>query len=179
MEIKIIKKGSSDYYSEVLAVMSDCKKIAENPRKKIRKLNTQAIILTAIALVFLVIFSILYINDKSNTLHLIVVVIFAIALIAGIIYNILINRRISNFKNDNVEKTLVIEDDYVELIVGSNKTRLEMSEIKYIIINKYSICFFPSKINSTIIAVSVDYKDSILKAIGNSDLIVDNSSLYQ
>lgn len=64
------------------------KKLIENPRQKIRGLNMQAIILTVIALVFLVIFTILYIQDQSYTLYL------AVAFVSGIIYNILINRRV-------------------------------------------------------------------------------------
>ncbi len=179
MEIKISKSGSSDYYSEVLAVMSDYKKLVKNPRQKVRRLNMQAIILTVISLVFLVIFSVLYLQNQSFIGYLIVVVIFAIALIAGIIYNILINRRISAFKNNDGDKTLIIEDDYVELISGNEKARLEMSEIQSILVNKYSICFLPNKVNSTMIAVNADYKDSVLGAISRKELIVDNSNLYQ
>ena len=179
MEIKITKRGSSDYYNEVLAVMSDYKKLVENPRKKIRKINTQAIILTVISLVFLVIFSILYLQNQSNIMYLVVVVIFAIALVLGIVYNILINRRVSKFKDDDSEKTLIIENDHVELIAGSNKSRLEMSEIQYVLINNYSICFIPKNVGSTLIAVEKSYKDSVINAIGNKEIIVDNSSLYQ
>ena len=151
----------------------------KNPRQKVRGLTTRAIFLTVISLVFLVIFTFLYLQDQSHTLYLAVVAIFAIAFVLGIIYNVLIKRRVSKFKNNDVDKTLVIEDDYVELIVGNENSRLEMSEIQYIIINKYSICFLPRNMGSTLIAVEIDYKDSILNAIDNKGIVVDNSSLYQ
>ena len=179
MEISIKKNGSSKYYNEVLAVISNYKKLIENLRQKIRPLNTQAITLTGISVVFLVIFTFMYLQNPGNILYLAVVIIFAIALVLGIIYNILIKRRVSKFKRIDVEKTLIIEDDYVELIVGNERSRLEMSEIQYVVINKYSICFIPTNLDSILIAVEVDYKDSVIKAIGNNGLIIDNSSLYQ
>ena len=107
-----------------------------------------------------------------------IVVIFAVALVLGIIYYLLINRRISSFKNLDSAKKLIVENDFVEMHVGNEKTRLEMSEIQNILINKYSICLLPKNINSKMIAVDVKYKDSILKAIDNKSLIIDNSSLY-
>lgn len=36
----------------------------------------------------------------------------------------------------------------------------------------------PVNVNSKMIAVDVKYKDSILNAIENKSLVVDNSSLY-
>lgn len=88
MEIKLDKIESNNYYGEVLAVMSNYSKLVKNPKKKIRTTNTEAIMLTGIALVFLVIFTGLYLLDKSYTLYLYVIIIFSIALILGIIYNI-------------------------------------------------------------------------------------------
>ena len=112
---------------------------------------------------------------KQVKLYLTIMFLF----IAGIIYNILINRRVSKFKDDDSQKTLIIENDYVELLSGSQKARLEMSEIQYVIINNYSICFLPKNVGSTLIAVNKSYKDSVINAIVNKDIIVDNSSLYQ
>lgn len=179
MEIEINKIGSSNYYNEVLAVMSNYKKLVKNPRQKIRRLNIQALVLTGISIVFLVIFTVFYLQSRSNVMYLAVIIIFAVAFVLGIIYNALIIRRLSKFKNNDADKTLVIEDDYVELVVGNERTRLEMSEIQYIIINKYSICFLPREINSTMIAINIRYKDSVMNAISNKEIIVDNSSLYQ
>ncbi len=107
-----------------------------------------------------------------------IVVIFAVALVLGIIYYLLINRRINSFKSVDSAKKLVVENEFVEMHVGSERTRLEMSEIQHILINNYSICFLPKNVNSKMIAVDVKYKDSILKSIDNKSLIVDNSSLY-
>ena len=179
MEIKLNKIESDAYYNEVLAIVSDYKKLVKNPRQKIKGVNRQAITLTVISVAFLVVFSFLYLQNRSNTLYLIVVAIFAIAFVLGIIYNVLIRRRISKLKNRGSDRKLVIEDDYVELTVGNEKSRLEMSEIQYVLINKYSISFIPNKANSTLIAIGISYREDVLNNFARKELIVDNSSLYQ
>ena len=179
MEIEMNKIESDAYYNEVLAIVSNYKKLVENPRQKIKGLNRQAITLTVISVAFLVVFSFLYLQNRSNTLYLIVVAIFAVAFVLGIIYNVLIRRRISKFRNKGSDRKLVIEDDYVELTVGNEKSRLEMSEIQYVLINKYSISFIPNKANSTLIAIGIRYREDVLNNFARKELIVDNSSLYQ
>ncbi|WP_292885556.1 hypothetical protein [Methanobrevibacter sp. UBA212] len=179
MEIEMNKIESDAYYNEVLAIVSNYKNLVENPRQKIKGLNRQAITLTVISVAFLVVFSVLYLQNRSNTLYLIVVAIFAVAFVLGIIYNVLIRRRISKFRNKGSDRKLVIEDDYVELTVGNEKSRLEMSEIQYVLINKYSISFIPNKTNSTLIAIGISYKSDVLNNFARKELIVDNSSLYQ
>ena len=173
------KIESDAYYNEVLAIVSNYKKLVENPRQKIKGLNRQAITLTVISVAFLVVFSVLYLQNRSNTLYLIVVAIFAVAFVLGIIYNVLIRRRISKFRNRGSDRKLVIEEDYVELTVGNEKSRLEMSEIQYVLINKYSISFIPNKPNSTLIAIGIRYREDVLNNFSHKELIVDNSSLYQ
>ena len=179
MEIEMNKIESDAYYNEVLAIVSNYKKLVDNPRQKIKGLNRQAITLTVISVAFLVVFSVLYLQNRSNTLYLIVVAIFAVAFVLGIIYNVLIRRRISKFKNRGSDRKLVIEDDYVELTVGNEKSRLGMSEIQYVLINKYSISFIPNKTNSTLIAIGIRYREDVLNNFSHKELIVDNSSLYQ
>ena len=179
MEIEINKIESDAYYNEVLAIVSDYKKLVKNPRQKIKGVNRQAITLTVISVAFLVVFSFLYLQNRSNTLYLIVVAIFAIAFVLGIIYNVLIRRRISKLKNRGSDRKLVIEEDYVELTVGNEKSRLEMSEIQYVLINKYSISFIPNKANSTLIAIGISYREDVLNNFARKELIVDNSILYQ
>jgi len=173
------KIESDAYYNEVLAIISNYKNLVENPRQKIKGLNRQAITLTVISVAFLVVFSVLYLQNRSNTLYLIVVAIFAVAFVLGIIYNVLIRRRISKFRNKGSDRKLVIEEDYVELTVGNEKSRLEMSEIQYVLINKYSISFIPNKPNSTLIAIGIRYREDVLNNFSHKELIVDNSSLYQ
>lgn len=96
----------------------------------------------------------------------------------GIIYNILINRRISQLKNPGADKRLVIEKDYVEMSIDGEKSRLLMSEIRYVLINNYSIAFLPQNVNSKMIAIDVAHKNEIINSINEKDIIIDNSDLY-
>ncbi len=178
MEIKIDKIGSNDYYGEVLEVMSNYSKLVKNPKQKIRGLNKQAILLTGIALAFLIIFSLLYMSDSRNTLYLYVVIIFLVAFVLGIIYNILIHRRISKFKNSGSDKKLVISDDFVEMLIGNEQFRLNFNDIQWIIFNKYSITFLPKTEGATLIAVEIKYRNQVIANIKEKSLIVDNSDLY-
>ena len=73
MEIEMNKIESdaySDaYYNEVLAIISNYKNLVKNPRQKIKGLNRQAVTLTVIALAFLVVFSVLYLQNRSNSIR--------------------------------------------------------------------------------------------------------------
>ena len=179
MEIEIDKIGSDNYYSEVLAVMSNYSKLVKNPRQKMRGLNSQAILLTEIALAFLVIFAVLYLMNPNSTLYLCVIIIFSIALILGIIYIFLVRRKISKFKNNDSHKKLIIEDEYVELHIGDEQYRLNFNDMCWITLNKYSITFLPKTEGSTLIAVEIKYKNQIIDNIKEKHLIVDNSNLFQ
>ena len=178
MEIELDKIESNNYYGEVLAVMSNYLKLVKNPKKKIRGTNTEALLLTGIALVFLVIFTGLYLMDKTYTLYLYVIIIFSIALILGIVYNVLIHRRISKLKNNDLDKKLIIEDDYVEMNIGEEQFRLNFKDMHWIILNKYSITFLPKIKGEKLIAIEIKYKNQVISNIKEKSLIVDNTNLY-
>ncbi len=174
MEIEPDKCESNNYYGEVLTVMSNYSKLVKNPKKKIRAANTEAILLTGIALVFLVIFTGLYLLDQSYTSFQYVIIIFSITLFFGIIYNILIRKRISKLKNNDLDKKLIIEDDYVEMNIGEEQFRLNFKDMQWIILNKYSITFLPKIEGATLIAIEIKYADQVISNIKDKSLIVDN-----
>ncbi len=178
MEIEIDKIGSDNYYGEVLAVISNYSKLVKNPRQKIRGLNSQAILLTGISLAFLVVFAALYLMSPCSSLYLYVIIIFSIALILGMIYIFLVNRRISKFKNNDSAKKLIIEDEYVEMHIGDEQSRLDFKDMQWIILNKHSITFIPKNEGATLIAVEIKYKNQVIGNIKEKQIIVDNSNLY-
>ena len=69
--------------------------------------------------------------SPGSSLYLYVIIIFSIALILGIIYIFLVNRRISKFKNNDSAKKLIIEDEYVEMHIGDVKIKLNTSGNSY------------------------------------------------
>lgn len=173
------KTGPSQYYDEVMGVQSNYKKLVKNPRRKIRPLSFNALVLTGISVVFLVIFAALKIMNPDNSPYLYVVIIFAVATVLGLVYYKMIKNSISKFKNSFSPRKFIIEKDFVELQAGEEKSRIEFSNIQYVIINNYSICFIPRNPNEKIIAIRKEYKSQIVNFEGYESLIVDNSSLYQ
>jgi len=178
MKIDIDKISSDDYYGEVLAVVSDYKKLIENPRRKLRSPTTWPLLYAGISAAFILAFSFLYMTDKSQVMYLVVIILFTVTLILSVPYYILTLRRIAKLMTNNCKKSLVIEEGHVEMTVDGEKSRVEMSQVKHVIINNHSIAFLPKDLSSKIIAVDKAYRDEVVEAIGDKSLIVDNSNLY-
>lgn len=178
MKIDIDKNSCDEYYGEVLAIASDYKKLADNPRRKLRSPTTWPLLYAGISAAFIFAFSLLYMADKSQGMYILVIALFTVTLILCVPYYILVLRRMAKLMTNNCKKTLVIEEGYVELAVEGEKERLEMSNVKHVIINDYSIAFLPKNTSSKIIAVDKQYQDEVLEAIVDKSLIVDNSDLY-
>lgn len=178
MEILLDKQNSDKYYDEVLAVLSNYKKLVKNPRKKVKGLTSSAISLTAIAAVFMIAFTGLYLMNPSYSLYLYIDILFIVAVLLGIVYYILIRNRISKFKQVDSPKKFFIEDEYVELIIGEEHFRLNFTDMQWIILNKYSIDFLPKKEGATLISINIKYKDQIIPNINEKSLIIDNTGLY-
>ena len=178
MEIIIDKPGSIEYYGEVQAAVMNYKKLRDNPERKLRSPTTPALVYAGISVIFMVIFSYLFLNDLNNAVYFCIIVLFSVTLILSAVYYILILRRVVMMNTNNLQKKLVIEDGYVEMTIGGEKTRLEMSEIKNIIINRYSIIFLGKNPSSKLMAVNRFYEDEIVESIRDKNLIVDNSAMY-
>lgn len=178
MELLLDKENSTKYYDEVLAVLSNYKKLVKNPRKKVRGLTSTAVSLTLIALVFMIVFTVLYLRDMSYSLYLYIDILFIAAVILGIIYYALIKRRISKFKEVDSDKKIIIEDEYVELHIGGDEFRLNFTDMQWIVINKYSITFLPNVEGVRLIAINNKYTGQVLDNIKEKSLIADNRELY-
>lgn len=178
MEILLDRQDSTKYYDEVLAVVSNYKKLVKNPRKKIRGLTSSAISLTLIAVVFMIVFTVLYLRDTAYSLYLYIDILFIAAVILGVIYYALIKRRISKFKEVDSSKKFVIEDDHVEMHIGDEVFPLKFSDMHWIILNRYSITFLPKTEGARLIAIDIKYKSQVISNISEKSLIIDNSDLY-
>ena len=178
MKIDIDKDSSDEFYGEVLAVVTNYGKIADNPRRKVRSPTTPALLYAGISAAFILIFSFLYLSDKSQVMYFFVIVLFTVTLILCVPYYLLTLRRMAKLMTNGRKKSLVIEDNHVEMTVDGESTRVEMSQIKHIVVNNHSIAFIPKDISSKIIAVDRQYQDEVVGAVKDKSLIVDNSDLY-
>lgn len=176
MEIPIETADNPKYYDEALYIASNYNKFIKNPRKKAIGLTRYAFFLTGVSLIFLAIFTALTLTRHSN-LYFYIAILFAVAVIMGIIYYLLIKSRISKLRKNNDTKKLIIENEYIELIVGKQRFHMEKSDIQYVLINKYSLCFLP-RLKTDIIAIEVKYKNQVLENLNEKSLIVDNSDSY-
>lgn len=176
MEIQIETTNNSKYYDEALYITSNYNKFIKNPRKKAIGLTRYAFLLTGLSVIFLAIFTALTLTQHSN-LYFYVAILFAVAFVMGIIYYLLIKNRISKLRKNNDTKKLIIENEYIELIVGKQRFHMEKSDIQYILINKYSLCFLP-RTKTNIIAIDVKYKNQVFECFNEKSMVVDNSDLY-
>lgn len=103
-----------------------------------------------------------------------IILIFIFFMVLGGFNYVKVQNTISDFKNDHTTDKLIIEKNFVELIVKDRKERLPFSEIQYIIINQHTISFVPNNVDKTII-VSSNYENQILNAIDNDKLIIKNT----
>ena len=179
MKLEVKERGSKCFYDEFLSVMMKYKKIIKNPHKKVNRLSKEVIGLMLLSVFLLIVFIILY---KFKGYSIICVVLFSLIFILSIIYYLLMNKRISFYRN--FKGTIVIEfnNDYIEYLSSKNNYKVDWDNIKSIIINKYSICFIPIYSNKVMIGISTEYKDKvidIIKKLDKENLIIDNSNLYK
>ena len=80
--------------------------------------------------------------------------------------------------NEKGSKTINIEKDYISYKDNNKSFRVEFDDLKYVVINKYSICFIPKNKLSALISINVEYKKDVIDALSKYKkdyLIVDNN----
>lgn len=178
MEIEIDNENSDEYYCEVMAAINNCEMLKYNPERKLHSPTVYPLIYAGISVAFILVFSFLYMADKTFTPYVYVLILFTITLILSVVYYVLTLRRIGKIYTNGRDKKLVIGDDYVEITIDGEISKLKMSEIRHILINRYSIVFLPKSASSKLMAVDKRYRKEVVDAISDKSLIVDNSKLY-
>lgn len=180
MEIVVNKRGPKEYYDEFLYILYEYKRFLKNPKTKANsftKMMTFNIVLGVIGLVLMIVSYIVF----KDTIFMI----FIIALIFVSVFTIPIytqgKKRLNDMMNDTQEKIIKIEDEGITYKDNDKLYQISWNKIKCILINKYTVAFFPSTIDTLMISISNEYLDDILKGIeevNKKELIVDNRSLY-
>lgn len=181
MKIEIKERGCNNFYDEFLFVLFNYKKIVKNPQKKVKRISQSSICYLIVSLVILALFTILYLNEKSYKTYLLIIYLFSFLSVFSIIYYLIIKKRINTLKN--VKGTIIIEfnDNEIKYISNDNKYEIKWDNIKYIIINNYSICFIPKKINNILIGIDKKYIKEVRDAVKKykkDKILIDNSNLY-
>ena len=180
MEIIVNKRGPKEYYDEFLYVLYSFKKFSKNPKTKANsftKSMTTNIVLGAIGLVLMIISYLVF----KDTIFMIFIIAFVFILVIYVLIYMQGKKRLNDMLNDEQEKVIKINEEGVSYKDADKLYQLSWNKIKYILINKYSIAFLPSTIDTLVVSISNEYLDDILKGIeevNKKDLIVDNRSLY-
>lgn len=182
MKIEINEKLDKNFFKEFVNIADNYRNIKKNPNKKVI-FNIKKLTNLLIVELFL---SIIYIYDYINTqstFSVVMLVIVVFSIFIWFIYIILVNKRIKDLMKNDVQKSLVeIEETSIKLIrEGMNDVEVDWESIDFILINKYTICLVPKKINTLMIALPISKKKEILKEVKDCKkeyLIIDNEKLY-
>ena len=180
MKLEFKERGAKEFYDEFLYILTKYPKLIRKPKTKVKPISREAFILELISVIFFIAFVILYLIDRDYKPFLYVVILFAMLTVLSFLYRFMIKGRIDKLKNDNGTITVDFGKDTIKYSNGNEKYDVNWEDIKYIIINKYSICFMHKTIKNVLIAISTDYVEDVMKVIKKyekNDLIVDNRDL--
>ena len=194
IEVKKEIKDAKKYYDEYLYCYICSKTIIKNTNKRTDGgIIKKYAFLTVFLSMYIVISSYCLINafnehDTTNfILNLILLIIISIYDMGCIRMFRQLNKTMEILMQDKVKENYrIITFDKKELISSYADEliiRIKYDTIKYIIINRYSISFYIVEKNSrNVLAVPIEYKEEILKAIKKYKLeekLIDNSYLYK
>lgn len=178
MKLAFEKRGTKEYYNEILYVAKNYKKIVNNPHKRLRNLSNQYLLLLIPLIIVYIIYPIFSQNELLFGLGLAIV-----TLCLAMYFRV--RKAVNFYLNDKGKKSIEINKESVIYADDTKTYYLKWDNISYITVNKCSICFIPHISENTlpiIITVPIEYKSDILNAIDKYDknqLIIDNSSLYK
>ena len=162
MKIEVKKRGSKEFYDEMLYVITYYKKFIKNPRKKAWRYTNYLSLFLIISLSMCGAFVAMYMMDKE-WYSLVMVGAFLLMFFFIIVFLVTVKKRIKMYMDDKSDKIIDITKECINY--GSDTMNLKMNkeEIAAIVINKYSICVLPKELNKYAISISKDYLDEFLK----------------
>ena len=176
MKLEITKRGSKEFYDEVLYVISKYKDIVSNSNIKIHGLRKDAISLGLISLILSIITLLMYFFNKSNKMFMYIGYFFIFLVILSIVYYLIINIRINKLREPDDKIIIKFDNKKIYYSRSNMKYDIGWKDIKYILINKYSISFIPRDKNNILLSISTEYKDKVIDAINKynySNLVIE------
>lgn len=177
MELIVDKNGTKEYYDEMLFVISRFNKYSKKPNVKAQLLTKflfKYLIFDLLGIVLAICF---YIIFHNNYFIFMMGAIVLIMIYTIILYNNA-KKQINNYLNDTSIKRIIIDNDYIRYRNDSVDYKISLADIKYIIVNKYSVVFLPNNINTICISLSIEYLDFVKEALKDnkaSDKLIFNN----
>ena len=176
MEFKIKNNGSKEFYDEFLYVVTQYKKIKNNPEKKAYRMTRYLIIYILFVLAGMLLFGFMYSGHK-NLIWAALIGMYSLLLVYLVIYLVNLTKKIKTYIDMEDEQIINIDDKGVKISSGENAFTINWDDIANIVVNKYSICFIPKTAANFLMSVSVEYIDNVVEAIkkvNRESLLVDN-----
>jgi hypothetical protein len=179
-----------EFLDELLSVFLMYNILVKNPRKKVNRLTFNALLWIIVPLICLALLQLLSIYHHDYRMsHLFsqdhyckffldyAKIISCIALSIGVCIHFKVQNMIPQLLEEYRNHKFIITKDFLEFYVKGEKRRLKSDEILFVLINKYSLCFFS---NDPLLSVgfSIKNKNKILNIISDDIVIIDNSMLY-
>ena len=168
MKIEFNNKSSKEYIDEVFYVATYASKFRRRPDRRVYQLTKYYTFYLIFSIIYLFILGMLYLTYKES-IFVSAFVIFFFLLLLVILLLIKNNKRIKYFLNNEITKTIEFNKDTIKYIDKHKTLTIEWSNIKKILINKYSIIFLPDNNMLPFISVDVKYLNKIMEAIKKYD----------
>ena len=181
MRLEVKERGTKEYYDEFLYVVSKYKNFKKNPRRKAYQF-TKYLFFYNIFVFFTLLLNFYFYLDNKDLIFIFMTGALTVTLLIQVIYLILCKKRLKLFLNTAGVRTIEFNEQGIEYIDDDKNLRVKWEDLKYVIINKYSICMLPKAILQGFTSVSTKYKENViegLKKYNMESILIDNSSLYK
>ena len=181
MRLEVKERGSKEYYDEFLYVVSRHKKFKKNPRRKAYQF-TKYLVFYNIFTFFVLLLNFYFYIDTKKTIFIFMTGALTLALMIQIVYLFVCRKRIKLLLKTKGVRIVEFNEDGIEYIDDDKNIRVKWEDIKYIILNKYTICVLPKMIVNGFISINGKYKDEIvdtLEKYNKIDMFIDNSHYYK
>lgn len=183
--MKIVTKkeeNDKEFYNELLYVTTKYSRILVNPHLKMRKVTSSFLFTMLLCILSIVLLLMVYLKH-NKVLILVLIILCILLLLMTLMYFIRAKMFIKEQINDSDTSTIDINKSGVRITRGKKLDyKIDWDNIKYVLINKYSISFVPLKRSYLMIGANISHKKDIIKAIKEvkkEELVIDNSDLYK
>ncbi len=175
MKIEIKKRGTREFYEEVLYVAHNYMRILKNPHHKVEHVTNYLL-----RYILMAVFGTVFMGASYFYFKNIIFVLFAGMFLVFLYFYgrqyFLVKKQleIMGAEGDN---EIDIDEEGVRFTSGTRSFCIGWGRMHSIIINKESVCFLSGERTDVVIAISTEYLDSVLEAVrqcGRENLITDN-----
>ena len=172
--------GGQEYkslYEEAGFIMAYYNSILKNPRKKVHPILTVLRFMLIYGGVMFVCGLFIALTGFSAIISVALVTAGAIVFILFLKSYLAYKKFIEAAMTNNKHKIYTLSEEKLAYKDPEKEFSTEWDKIRYIVINKYTVCFLPSNLNGVLYAIPVCHADEVkefMNSINKEDIIVDN-----